>query len=59
MPDPEKIEDLPQNVYSKKVIKIQYTRTVETIRDTAAVKKRAKQMMEQEDGQIKLKDLSN
>ena len=30
MPDPDKIEDLPQNTYSKRVMKVQFTRVTET-----------------------------
>ena len=30
MPDPSKIEDLPQNVYSKRVIKVKFTKVTET-----------------------------
>ena len=30
MPDPAKIEDLPQNVYSKRVIKVQFVKVTET-----------------------------
>ena len=30
MPDPSKIEDMPQNTYSKRVMKVQFTKVTET-----------------------------
>ena len=36
-PDPQKIEDMPQNCYTKKVVKVQVTKVTEVMTETTTM----------------------
>lgn len=40
-PDPEKVEDKPQNVYSRKVLKVQVTKVTEIMTETTTMMERS------------------